>query len=113
MTNSFICVPMYPLAPHHNYTHVFPALEKFYADLCTKNRSNLPVNIIGDSSGGGIALSFAQMIRNNHMPVAEKVILLSPSVDMTPLNKEEESKALILDKLDCMLSLNSMDTIRS
>jgi acetyl esterase/lipase len=56
---------------------------------------------IGDSAGGGFCLSFAQFLRNvkfKRMP--EKLVLLSPWVDISMSNpeiKEFEKKDLLLD----------------
>lgn len=88
-------------------------LEKVYRDLCQTNQQNLPINIIGDSSGGGIALSLAQLVRNKEMPLAKNVILLSPSLDMSPLREDEKQIANELEKIDCMLSVNSTELIRT
>lgn len=100
LSGSKVLIPEYPLAPESNYKEVFSmlmdtylkALEKFDADKIT---------FIGDSAGGGMLLSFAMLLREEERPLPNKLIALSPWVDVTMTNPEME----ILDKLDPMISM--------
>ena len=56
---------------------------------------------LGDSAGGGFCLSLAQILRNAHFKkMPEKIVLLSPWIDISMSNpeiKELEKKDLLLD----------------
>jgi len=60
---------------------------------------------MGDSSGGGLALAFAQKLAEMDFPVQpEKLILLSPWLDITMENPEIAQ----VEELDSMLTLEGL-----
>ncbi len=98
-TRATIIVPDYPLAPQANFEETHAMIEKLYELLLKKTEAG-NISFIGDSSGGGLALSFAQKLRNERMPLPQKIILLSPWLDVTmdnPEIKEIDKKDRILD----------------
>lgn len=80
-----VVVPDYPLAPEYTYDKAFEYLEKIYLDLL-KEGKRLVVG--GDSAGGNIALAFVECLKEKHMPLPEKIILISPCVDMNLSNPD-------------------------
>ena len=87
-TNSTVIMPDFPLAPKDDYIDVFEMIEPFYNDLVTKVDTNSLI-VMGDSSGGGLALSLMEKISECDNPqVPEKIILLSPWLDARLNNPE-------------------------
>ena len=87
-TGSAVVFPIYPKLPGDNAESCISALSTAYEDfLRGTNRGELI--FMGDSAGGGLALSFAMHLRDNgseHTP--EKIILISPWLDVTLSNPE-------------------------
>ncbi len=78
-------VPLYPLAPEHTYRDTSPLLLALYQYLC----DTLPpeyLTIMGDSAGGGIALSLVQQAVAFGLPHPKQTILTSPWLDITCQN---------------------------
>jgi acetyl esterase/lipase len=102
-TNATIVIPDYPLIPNANYKDVYNFVEVIYYELLSKVSSH---NIIfmGDSAGGGLALGFAQELRNKNKPQPSQIILLSPWLDITMSN----SDIIKIDKRDKMLGIKGL-----
>lgn len=78
-------VPLYPLAPEHTYRDTYPWLLALYQHLCdTLTPENL--TIMGDSAGGGIALSLVQQAVAQGLPHPKQTLLMSPWLDLTLQN---------------------------
>lgn len=78
-------VPLYPLAPEHTYRDTYPWLLALYQHLCdTLHPEHL--TIMGDSAGGGIALSLVQQAVAQGLPHPKQTLLLSPWLDLTLQN---------------------------
>lgn len=91
-TDSEIILPVYKKAPEHTFQETYAFLESFYKKLSEEVSSDNIV-FMGDSSGGGLALSFCEYIIEKKMPKPRRLILLSPWVDIsmdTPFPKEFE-----------------------
>lgn len=93
-TNANILVPDYPLVPKNTYKDVFRMVDKIYETYLTGKK----FIIMGDSAGGGISLAFAQKLGEENKKMPEKVILISPWLDITMKN-EEIDKIQEKDKL--------------
>lgn len=93
-TNANILVPDYPLVPKNTYRDVFRMVDKIYEAYLTEKK----FIIMGDSAGGGISLAFAQKLGEKNKKMPEKVILISPWLDITMKN-EEIDKIQEKDKL--------------
>ncbi|MBQ3903674.1 MAG: alpha/beta hydrolase [Eubacterium sp.] len=94
-TDYEIIFPVYKKAPVHTFTETYEMLIKLYKSLL---ENNLPQNIVfmGDSSGGGLALSFCEYLKEIELPQPKRMILLSPWLDVsmsTPFSPE-------IDKVD-------------
>ncbi|MFX0574542.1 alpha/beta hydrolase [Nocardia nepalensis] len=74
-----VTVPMYPLAPEHTARETFAWLLSRYADQA----SDKNLILMGDSSGGNLALSLAMQARANGLPRPARLVLLSPLLDAT------------------------------
>lgn len=85
--NCTITAPDYPLAPSYTYTDSFAMILDLYRQLLSAVDTN-DLIIMGDSSGGGFALALAQKIRDEHLPQASQIILLSPWLDITLMNPD-------------------------
>jgi len=93
-------VPLYPLAPEHDWRDIFgllvPLAERLIAESGQEN-----VIVMGDSAGGGLALSIAQQLRDMGRPQPARLILLSPGLDMT----FSDSRQAELARIDPILDL--------
>ncbi|TCO56062.1 alpha/beta hydrolase [Actinocrispum wychmicini] len=79
-----VTVPLFPLAPEHTARDTFAMLLPFYADLAAQGE----LTVMGDSSGGNLALSLAMQARSAGMPQPARIVLLSPAPDATFSNPE-------------------------
>ena len=98
-TNATIIVPDYPLAPSASCTNVYKFVEVVYNELLFDIPSQNMI-FMGDSAGAGIALGFAQELRNKNKTNPSQIILLSPWIDISMSNSaiiEFDKKDKILD----------------
>lgn len=77
-----VTVPLYGLAPEYTFRDAFPLLTTLYQRLL-KNHSPGEIFFMGDSSGGGLSLAFAQSLLQSDLPQPGGVVLLSPWLDIT------------------------------
>ncbi len=89
-TDYEVLFPVYPKAPDNTFETTFSFLEKLYRGLLeTVEPENLV--LMGDSSGGGLALSFCEYLNTVGLPQPSRMILLSPWLDVsmdTPFDAE-------------------------
>lgn len=85
-SNSLCLIPDYPLAPEHSFRDVFEMLGKFYREIL-ETISSRDITFIGDSAGGGLLVSFAMYCRDNGLPMPEKLVALSPWMDLSMSNQ--------------------------
>ncbi|MFP7486247.1 alpha/beta hydrolase [Priestia filamentosa] len=99
-TKATIYIPIYPKAPNYNYKDSFDKVLPIYEELLYESGIK---NIIfmGDSSGGGFALSLAQLLWEKGLPQPRHIILLSPWLDITMKNPD----ARLLENKDPMLGV--------
>ena len=74
-------VPIYPLVPHGTYREAFGLLERVFAD-CSLRHPERPIVLMGDSAGGGLALSICGHLAEKGMRPPDRLILFSPWVDI-------------------------------
>lgn len=80
-----ITAPDYPLAPASTYRDAFGMVLPVYRDLVRRvDPANL--TLMGDSSGGGMALALAQRLREEELPQPANLVLISPWLDVTLQN---------------------------
>ncbi len=86
-TKTTIIAPDYPLAPQRRWSDAYRMLFALWEKIAV----NFPpgyIGLMGDSAGGGLALGFAQALRDVHRPLPATVIMLSPWLDVTLENPE-------------------------
>ena len=82
-----VVLPDYPLAPEHTWRDSHDLL----ADLTARWAEDSEETVLaGDSAGGGYALALAQTLRDRGGPQADRVLLISPWVDLTTSAPETE-----------------------
>ncbi len=81
-TQTSIIAPEYPLAPDQRWSDAYRMLFALW-DRLTASVVSVNVGLMGDSAGGGLALGFAQALRDAHKPMPAAVVLLSPWLDVT------------------------------
>jgi len=85
-----ITVPIYPLAPEHDFHAIYGMASAVYRDVFEAADN---VTIMGDSAGGNMALVLTMMAAENGWPIASRLVLMSPGVDMTLTNSETREVA--------------------
>jgi len=84
-TGATVIVPIYSLAPEGTAATVVPLI----ADLISSTVAGYGtdnVSVIGDSAGGGLALSAVQLLVREHRAVPSSLVLQSPWLDVTMTN---------------------------
>ncbi|MBC8062124.1 MAG: alpha/beta hydrolase [Clostridiaceae bacterium] len=77
-----ITVPIYPLAPKHQCQEVFDMIVPIYQEIISATKYEDTI-IMGDSAGGGMSLSLAQLLKEKGIPQPGNIILISPTLDMS------------------------------
>ena len=86
-TGATVVLPIYPKLPLSGAAEAYAVLP----DFCGALFADLPYSeliFMGDSAGGGMALSLAMQLRDAGSIAPEKLILLSPWVDVTMENPD-------------------------
>lgn len=102
-TGCTVTVPDYPLAPKHTYKDAYDMVTPIAEDIVQQVGCENFV-LMGDSSGGGLALGLAQHLRDLNVPQPKDIILLSPWLDVTMENPE----ILAIDKSDPILGISGL-----
>ncbi len=97
-----IIVPIYPLAPFHKFNEMYDIMIPYYLKYINDN-PNDEIIYMGDSAGGGFALSFYEYMIENNYQLPNKTIVFSPWVDLNTNNKEIRN----YEKKDAMLTVRS------
>jgi len=92
--------PLYPLAPEHGWQVGQEAVLRTYLRLVAQYG---PDNIVllGDSAGGGLALSLAQQLRDSGGPMPAAMALFSPWLDLALKGADQPE----IEKADPSLSI--------
>lgn len=91
-----IVAPSYPLLPRYSHkesNRKMIGFYKYYSD----NHEMRDVVLMGDSAGGGFALSLLIQAKKLGLPLPCKVVLISPYVDVIGGNKRLSHKDAIVD----------------
>jgi acetyl esterase/lipase len=75
-------VPLYGLAPQHSYREAYPFVHAVYREL-VRDEPPGDVVLVGDSAGGGLALGLAQDLLTDGARRPDRLVLLSPWLDLT------------------------------
>ena len=84
--NAEVVFPIYPLAPNHTWRETFELLEALYRD--TLPNDGLPLIVMGDSAGGGLAVAFCEYLNEIGLEQPDKLVLFSPWLDVSMSNPE-------------------------
>lgn len=81
--DAYVVAPVYMLAPNHKSMECLWAIEELYESLLGKHKK---INLMGDSAGGGIVLSFCQYIKTIDLAQPDNIVVFSPWVDISMSN---------------------------
>lgn len=84
-TNAKIIFPIYPLAPFHTYKEMYEKMLKLYDEY---GKTSDELIFMGDSAGGGFILSFYEYLLIHNLRIPDKVISISPWLDLATDNPE-------------------------
>jgi triacylglycerol lipase len=84
-TDATVVVPIYPLAPEGTAGTVEPELASLISSEIAANGAS-HVSVLGDSAGGGMALSAVELLVKDGDPVPHSMVLDSPTLDLTMTN---------------------------
>jgi epsilon-lactone hydrolase len=96
----------YPLAPEASVDETLSMALESYEYLLRKVPTDHFI-LMGDSAGGGLALALAIIIRDKGIQAAEKIILLSPWLDLG----SNHPKISEIASLDTILDVSSLKKI--
>lgn len=99
-TGAMTVLPVYPKVPNANAEESYAAVTAFYKDFMAE-QDCARLFFMGDSAGGGMALSLAMQLRDAGIAGPDEMILLCPWVDVTMSNPDiaaYEKRDTALDK---------------
>jgi epsilon-lactone hydrolase len=102
-TGATVTVPLYPLAPEHEYGEAFAFLEEVYRTVLAHVPSRNLI-LCGDSAGGNLAIAQTLHYRDRKLPLPAHVILFSPLADASASNPD----MALLERVDVMLRLSAV-----
>lgn len=77
-----VTVPIMPLAPAGTASAIVPAMADAAASLIAEAGADR-VSLVGDSSGGGMALAVAMELRDRGLPPLHATVLIAPWLDIS------------------------------
>lgn len=77
------CLPHYRLAPEHPHPAGIDDCFESYQQALRQGYEPNNITIMGDSAGGGLALSVLHLIKQHQLPMPRSVVLISPAGDWT------------------------------
>ena len=80
-----ITMPIYALAPEHGYKVAYRQIMDVYLEL-RRSHPDSPIVLMGGSAGGGFALGFAESLLDEGIVQPDRIVLLSPWLDLTLTN---------------------------
>lgn len=100
--NCSVLMPVYPKTPQYTCEESYDIVMKFYLD-CVATKDIGKLVFMGDSSGGGMSLVMAQLLRDEYPEARqpEEIILLSPWMDVSMDNEEIKTVDPHDPMLDC------------
>jgi epsilon-lactone hydrolase len=103
-THCVVHVPIFPLAPEHTHRETMAMVTEVYRGLSGSIASENLV-LMGDSSGGGLALLLAQRLPTLSLPQPRDIVLISPWLDLTGAH----AKAAVRNIDDPWLAIPGME----
>lgn len=81
LTGARFIIPDYPLAPENTFQDAYEHSAAVYQDLLSQSFRD--ILFMGDSAGAGLALGFAQQLRDEGGVLPDQLVLYSPWLDVT------------------------------
>ena len=82
-----VTVPVYPLAPEHDFHAVFGMTMQVYRGLLNDMPAS-DVAFVGDSAGGNMAVVMTMLAADEGLPSPAAHVLISPGLDMSLANPD-------------------------
>ncbi|TIP28263.1 MAG: alpha/beta hydrolase [Mesorhizobium sp.] len=82
-----ITVPIYPIAPEHDFHAMFGMVGKVYRQMLDETEAQDLV-FMGDSAGGNMAVVLTMMAAEAALPLPSRHVLISPGLDVSLANPE-------------------------
>ncbi|UDI77631.1 alpha/beta hydrolase [Staphylococcus taiwanensis] len=82
-----VVLPIYPKTPEYHIEDTFKAIDAVYHSLLEEVDAQHIV-IMGDGTGGALALSYVQQLKAQDQTLPSKLYLISPMLDATMTNPE-------------------------
>lgn len=101
-----VIAPDYPLVPHANVDEIYKHLTLCY-EKAKDLYKNQPMIWMGDSAGGGLALGLAKLMHQEQGLINQKIILLSPWLDVSM----NDPKIVEIQKQDAILNHDTLQKI--
>ena len=86
-TDAMVIAPAYRLVPFATWKEAFHLILPLYKEYAGSHPEK-KIILMGDSAGGGLALSLAEQIKAEGIRMPDELILLSPWVDATMENPD-------------------------
>ncbi len=103
-----VVLPIYPKAPEYTYRETHQAIEQAYLRLLKETDADNIV-IMGDASGGNMALSFVQkLMEQDELPLPRQLYLISPWLDLSLSNPDITEQVQKKDPIQNVFSLKSV-----
>jgi acetyl esterase/lipase len=80
-----VTVPIYPIAPEHDFHAMFGMVGAVYRRMLEENEA-ADIVFMGDSAGGNMAVVLTMMAAQEGVPVPGGHVLISPGLDMSLTN---------------------------
>lgn len=87
-----VIFPIYPLAPFYTYKDMYAKTLKMYEEISATDGE---IIFMGDSAGAGFILAFYEYLISNNLRLPDKVISLSPWLDLASDNPQIDELAPI------------------
>lgn len=94
-----VTVPIYPLAPEHDFHAMFGMAMTVYEQLLSVTRPE-DVVLMGDSAGGNMAVVLTMLAAEAGLATPGRLVLISPGLDMTMANPDVPKAARLDPWLD-------------
>ncbi|MBQ8995517.1 MAG: alpha/beta hydrolase [Oscillospiraceae bacterium] len=98
-----VYAPLYPLAPKHECLESIQLVDRFLVEILEKGEETI---LMGDSAGGGMAVSVCQLLFEKKEKLPDRIVLFSPWLDVTDSNQEEK----FYEESDPVLSIEGLRT---
>jgi monoterpene epsilon-lactone hydrolase len=84
-------VPEYRLAPEHPFPAALDEALRAYRWMIERGPEPREITIMGDSSGGGLALSLLLKLKQEGLPLPGTAVLLCPAIDLSYERRREHT----------------------